>query len=346
MKLDVLIIGAGQAGLAMGYFLSKTKLSYQILESSGAIGDSWRNRYDSLKLFTPRSYSALPGMPFPGDLDVYPTKDEVADYLSNYVRKFELHIKCNTYVEKLEQTLEGFLVHTAKESYSAKQVVIATGPFQKPFIPSYKGALSSEIIQLHSSEYKNSSQIPQGKVLVIGGGNSGAQIAVDLAQTHKVLFSTRKKLTFRPYNILGKSLFWWIDKLGILTAPTDSWIAQKVKAMGDPIIGLELKQLLEKGLIKHVPGIRQFESKNVEFTDGSQETIDTIIWSTGYVSDYRLINIPEALDSHGNPIHTKGVSNIKGLYYVGLPWQSSRASALLYGVGKDAEYISQEMVKF
>lgn len=342
---DVLIIGAGQAGLAMGYYVCKTKLSYVILDSHTRIGDNWRNRYDSLKLFTPRAYSSLPGMSFPGDPGAYPTKDEVADYLAAYARKFALPVECNTGVEKLEKTLDGFTAHTNKGTYSAKNVVVATGPFQKPFIPPIVATISPTVLQLHSSEYKNPTQIPQGNVLVVGGGNSGAQIAVDLSKTHRVLFSTRKQLTFRPYTILGKSLFWWLDKAGILTASTDSWIAQKIKAMGDPIIGLELKKLLQKEIVKAKPGIESFNRNTVTFKDGNTEQINSIVWSTGYHLDYGWINIPNTLDEKGNPQQNKGISPIRGLYYVGLPWQSARDSALLHGVERDAEYIYEIMKK-
>lgn len=341
---DVLVIGAGQAGLAMGYYLNQSKFSYTLLDSHATIGDSWRLRYDSLKLFTPRSYSSLPGMPFSGDPDGYPTKDEVADYLEEYARKFALSVECNTSVEKLEKTVERFDIHTNKGIYSAKSVVVATGPFQKLFIPPVVGTISPSVLQLHSSEYKNPTQISPGTVLVVGGGNSGAQIAVDLSKTQKVLFSTRKQLTFRPYTILGKSLFWWLDKVGILTAPSDSWIAQKVRAMGDPIIGTELKELLQKETVKAKPGIESFNGDTVTFKDGTTEQINSIVWSTGYHVDYSWINISNVLDENGNPQHNKGISQIKGLYYVGLPWQSARDSALLHGVGRDAECI-YEIIK-
>lgn len=340
---DVLVIGAGQAGLAMGYYLSQSNLSYIILDSQEKIGESWRKRYDSLKLFTPRAYSSLPGLSFSGDPEVYPTKDEIAVYLELYANKFSLPVQLKTVVEKLDKIEYGFVAYTNKGIYFAKNVIVAAGPFQKPFIPPGIGSISPTVLKFHSSEYRNPTQIPPGTVLVVGGGNSGAQIAVDLAKTHNVLFSTRKQLTFRPYTILGKSLFWWLDKVGILTAPSNSWIAKKIKAMGDPIIGMELKELLEKGTVKAKPGIESFNQNNVTFNDGTTEQIHSIVWSTGYHSDYGWINIPNTLDEKGNPYHTKGVSPIKGMYYVGLPWQSARDSALLHGVGRDALYIYKVM---
>ncbi|MEH6995912.1 NAD(P)/FAD-dependent oxidoreductase [Neobacillus drentensis] len=218
MIYNVAVIGAGQAGLAMGYYLKQTRLSFVILDKGSEIGESWKERYDSLKLFTPRSYSSLPGLSLEGEQNIYPTKNEISDYLIHYTNTFSLPIQLNTTITKLAKVDERFKLSTNQGEYQSKNVIIATGPFQQPYIPNFSKHLSGEVLQLHSSEYKNSSQLIKGTTVIVGGGNSGAQIAVELSHEGEVFLSVGHRMTFLPQDIGNKSIFWWFDKLGIYKA--------------------------------------------------------------------------------------------------------------------------------
>jgi len=339
MQTEVLIIGGGQAGLAASYYLQQSRISSIILDRNDAIGDEWRNRYDSLTLFTPRAYSQLPGMKLPGDPDQFAGKNEIADALQQYASHNDLSIRSGTEVVYLSQERGGFTAHTNRGDFSARQVIIATGPFQKPNIPVFSRQLDPNVTQLHSAAYRNPSDLGSGTVLVVGSGNSGAQIAVELARSHRVFVATGHRLTHLPLEVAGKSIFWWFDKLGILNAPSESWLSRRIRRRPDPIFGLDFKRLVKSGHIMLTNKANHAAGRNVFFADGTSLAVDHVVWATGFRSDYGWLNVPEALDGDGKPIHRRGVSPVEGLYYVGLPWQSSRNSALLGGVGRDAEII-------
>ena len=205
--LDVIVIGAGQAGLATAYSLSEQGARFLVIDSALEIGQSWRARWDSLRLFTPAQYDGLPGMRFPAPDDVYPTKDMVADYLRDYAARFALPIRLGCAVSRVEQGAHGFVVHTNQEPLSARQVVIATGPFQKPVVPSQATGLSDDVAQLHSADYHRPSDVAAGPVLVIGAGNSGRQIAEELAATHEVTLAVGAESLQLPQQLLGQDLF-------------------------------------------------------------------------------------------------------------------------------------------
>ncbi len=342
-KYDLIIIGGGQAGLAAGYYAKQKNLSYLILEAGSSIGNTWRDRYDNLTLFTPRAYSNLPGLPVEDDKDGYPTKDEVANYLQNYAQHFELNIRLNEFVRQLTKAGGIFTVTASSTMYQAVNVVVATGPFQTPRIPTWAKP-TDNVIQLHSSAYKNLSQIKGEKVLVIGGGNSGAQIAEEIAKEHKVDLAVNTKLRFMPAKILGKSLFWWLDKIGALNAPTNSFKAKKLRQRGDPVIGTSLKALLKSGAVTLKAEATDMKGGMVAFADGTNGQYSTIVYSTGYILDYGWLNIPQALDEKQMPIQNEGISQtVEGLYFLGLGWLRSRNSALLGGVGRDAQAIIEQL---
>lgn len=344
MIYDVIIVGSGQAGLSMGYYLKQTKLTFLILDKGLTIGEAWRNRYDSLTLFTPVSYSSLPGLELDCMPNHYPTKDEIADYLTKYAETFSLPILLNTYISKLEKTTTNFLLTTNRGDYTAKQVVIATGPFQHPYIPEFSRLLSDQVLQLHSSNYKNPKQLKQGPALVVGGGNSGSQIAVELSNERNVYLSVGHKLKFLPQDLGNKSIFWWFDKLGILKIHTNSKFGEFLKEMPDPIFGYELKSLLKNGKITLKPRAKSVVNDHIVFEDNSKIEAANIIWSTGFKGNYGWIHTPSVFDKKGVPIHQRGVTSIRGLFFLGLPWQYRRGSALLQGVGRDAEYLMQQVL--
>ena len=345
MHSDVLIIGGGQAGLAAAYFLAKHGLSYRILDKGREIGESWKSRYDSLMLFTPRNYSELPGLSLPGNPNGFPAKDEIAAALKRYAEDHQLNIQLNTEVIALKKIDDEFQAETNRGSFTARHVIVATGPFQNPYIPPMSDQLDRSVTQLHSAHYRNPADLQPGSVLVVGCGNSGAQIAVELSRSHRVVLSAGHRVNFMPLSIFGKSIFWWFDALGILNAPSDSRIGRMVRKRPDPVFGFELKRLLKEESIMIKPKTIGADKRTVYFSDGTAMEAVNIIWATGFRPDYGWLRIQDALDMDGKPLHERGVSPVKGLYYVGLPWQTSRNSALIGGVGRDAKAIAENIRK-
>lgn len=343
--LDMIVIGAGQAGLSMGYYLQQGGYNFVILDGEKRIGDTWRNRYDSLILFTPKSYSSLPGMSLEGDKNALPTKDEIADYLAAYAKRFLLPVKMETTVHKVQKIKNTFKVSTDKGIFHSKHVIIASGAFQKPFIPLISQSLSKEVFQIHSSQYLSPEMIPGGPVLVIGGGNSGTQIATELAENREVTIAISHPFKFLPVNLLGKSIFYWLEKIGLLYAGTDTRRGSWFQKQRDPIFGLELKHLIREEKINIKPRVIKTQGREIIFNDHSKKNVQNVIWSTGFIPDYKWIDIEGVLDAKGFPLHKRGVSPIQGLYYIGLPWQHQRGSALICGVGKDAEFLYSVLEK-
>ncbi|MEI2358845.1 flavin-containing monooxygenase [Mesobacillus zeae] len=343
-NFDVIVIGAGQAGLAMSYYLSRKNISHIVLDAHNQIGDSWRTRYDSLVLFTPRSYSSLPGMKLAGNQETYPTKDEVADYLLEYARQFKLPHQMNTKVILIEEAPLKKKVVTNKGVYKADSVVIATGPFQTPFTHGFSTKLSEEVYQVHSADYKNPSELQKGTTLIVGAGNSGLQIAAEIADRKAVFVSVGKKPKIIPKRILNKSLFWWFEKLRISQLTVDSKLGQIIKK-NDPIIGRESKKYIKSGKILLKDRVVDANGTTVYFADQQQLEVDNIIWCTGFKFNYSWIKLKGALNETSEPIQTRGVSPHKGLYFLGLPWQHKRGSALLLGVGEDAEFLVEVIQK-
>jgi len=281
--LDVLIFGAGQAGLALGFHLEKTSFRFQLVARHARVGASWRKRYASLVLFTPRAYSALPGLAVPGDPDGYPTKDEMADYLETYANHVDLPVVLGTGIRRVERLDGGFRAVTeAGEPIECRAVVLATGAFQRPAIPSISKGLAAEVRQLAPEDYKTPGQLPAGRVLVVGDEAIGRQIALELTANHEVLLAAGRPRRVSPDRILGRSIFWWMDKLGILRASRESVIGRYLmKSDPFPGKGLELKQLQRRG-VNVVGRVVQAEGKKVSFADGKTAEVDAVLWATGY----------------------------------------------------------------
>lgn len=340
---DTLIIGAGQAGISIGYYLKKTNQKFLIIDKVSELGDSWKERYDSLVLFTPRMYSSLPDMKMEGDPHGFPNKDEVADYLRKYVEEYDIPVRLHTEVVNVSNQNEGFIVKTTEEEFETRNLVIASGPFHSPSIPYLAKHLPSDIKQIHSSEYLNPKQLTDGNVLVVGGGNSGAQIAVELSEERETYLSYSGKLTYLPLVLKGKSIFWWFDKLGIFNASNTSRLGKFIQKKGDPIFGYDLKHAIKQKKI--IPKERVIDAKHdlVIFKDLSTLKVNNIVWATGFKSSLSWLEIKNLYDKEGKIIHHRGVTKVKGLYFIGLPWQYRRGSALLQGVGFDAEYIVNQI---
>ncbi len=340
--IEVLVIGGGQSGLAIGRQLQQRRRSFLIVDAGPGTGHVWRSRWDSLTLFTAARYAGLPGLPFPGEPDSYPTKDAVAQYLGHYASTFGLPIRHNTRVTRVSSDGAGFTVHTEGETYRAARVVVATGPFQLPAIPAVADAVGPDTLQLHSSGYRNPEQLPAGPVLVVGAANSGVQIAAELHRTRPVTLSTGTATRTLPQRILGRDLFWWLTTTGLFSAPAQSRLGRKFRNSGELVIGNSTRRLATAGVAVR-PRVSAADATTVTFADGSTTTPAAIVWATGYHSDYSFLDITGAADASGAPVHQRGVSPIPGLYFVGLPWQHTRGSALLGFVGADAAHIADHI---
>ncbi len=340
---DSIIIGAGQAGLAIAYYLQQENQKFLLIDKAREIGESWKDRYDSLLLFTPRMYSSLPGLPIEGDGQGCPTKDEVVDYLKKYVETYTFPIHLNEEVINVAKENDEFLIETNQREYKAKNVIVATGPFQTPKIPNFSKELSTNVLQLHSSQYKNSNQLVEGNVLVVGGGNSGAQIAVELSKVKETYLAVSKKPVYLPLEINHKSIFWWFDKLGVLKVNRHSLLGKIIQKKGDPIFGLELKQAIKNKEIIMKQRVIGAKMSEIFFEADPSLKVRNIIWATGFKSTYPWLKIDGVIDKAGKVKHNRGETKIKGLYFIGLPWQYRRGSALLQGVGEDASYIVRKL---
>jgi putative flavoprotein involved in K+ transport len=336
--LDVIVVGGSQAGLAMAWHLARHNLRFVVLEAAPEIGHSWRSRWDSLTLFTPTQYDALPGLPFPGPPDTYPTKDPVASYLTAYAAEFNLPVRLNARVTDLRRTADGFEARTDDGVFAARQAVVATGPFQVPFTPPAGQRLDGSVTQLHSADYRNPQALPPGPVLVVGGGNSGFQIAAELAATRQVDLSIATRAPLLPQRLAGQDLFWWLTRLGLTRVTAESRLGRRLRARPDFVIGSSRRRLRAAG-VRFRPAVADAEGRTVRFADGSSLDVRTVIWATGYRSDYSWIHIP-GVTRDGRVIHQRGVTGVPGLYFLGLSWQHTRGSALLGFVHDDAAYLA------
>jgi putative flavoprotein involved in K+ transport len=341
---DVAVVGGGQAGLAMGYFLARQGLRFVILEAANTIGAAWRRRWNSLVLFTPRRYSALAGLAFPGDPDGYPTRDEVVDYLDRYAATFELPIELNSAVRSLSAKGGTFVVELADRQIEADQVVVATGPFQAPLVPALAGQLAPEVFQTHSTGYMRPSDVPEGQVVVVGGGNTGYQIAHELSETHGVRLAIGSRQTPLPQRFLGRDLFWWLTKTGLIKKTVDTRIGRRLRHR-DTLIGSSPRELKRRYGIDLKPRVVAATGRTISFADGSDLEVDAVIWATGYRSEYAWID-PPVCGADGRPQHRRGVTDVPGLYFLGLSWQHTRGSALIGWVKDDAEFIAEHIATF
>jgi putative flavoprotein involved in K+ transport len=336
--LDMVVIGGSQTGLAMAWHLARHHLRFVVLEAGPEIGHSWRSRWDSLTLFTPAQHDALPGMPFPGPPDTYPTKDPVAGYLKAYAAAFDLPVRLNARVTALTRTAEGFEIRAGDGVFRARQVVVATGPFQVPYMPPAAQRLDDSVTQLHSAGYRNPRALPPGPVLVVGGGNSGFQIAEELAATRQVDLSIATKAPMLPQRLAGKDLFWWLTRLGLMRVTAQSRLGRRLSSRPDFIIGSSRRRLQAAGA-RFRPAVAGADGRTVRFADGTSLDVEVVIWATGYRPDYSWIHIPD-VTRDGQVIHRRGVTEVPGLYFLGLSWQHTRGSALLGFVHEDAAYLT------
>jgi len=331
--LDTVVVGAGQAGLALGYYLRRAGHRFVLIDAHARVGDSWRRRWDSLTLFTPRRYDALPGLAMPGDPNGYPGKDEVADYLEGYAAHFDLPVRLDTPVTAVRAQPPGFAVETSNEILISHNVIVAAGPFHTPFVPEAAANLASEVVQLHSSDYRRPAQVPAGEVVVVGGGNTGVQIAEELAaHGRRVTLCAPTLGSVLPQRVLGRDIFWWFERLGLMRVGPDHPIGRRIRAQ-NPIIGTDVDRLLR--VVRRAGRVVGAQGDELMTVDGARVRADAVIWATGFRPYYPWLHVP-VLDPNGAPIHHHGATTWPGLYFLGLSWQRSRGSALLGWVGRDA----------
>jgi putative flavoprotein involved in K+ transport len=339
-RYDVAIVGGGQSGLAIGYLLGQQGLRSVILEAAPTVGVAWQERWDSLTLFTPRRYDALPGSSFPGDPDGHPTRDEVVAYLERYVDEHDLPVRLDARVQRLRRPEDAYVLALADEEVLADQVVIATGAFQVPSVPPFADRLAPGVVQMHSTGYRRPTDIPPGTVAVLGGGTTGDQNAAELAATHDVHLAVGSRQKPLPQRLLGRDIFWWLTKLGILGKTVDSRLGKKLRDR-DTLIGSSPRSLRKLGVTLR-PRASGSSGQTVEFADGTTVEADAVIWATGYRPDHSWIELP-LTDANGALRHRRGVTEHEGLYFLGQPWQYTRGSALLGWVKDDAAYIAEQI---
>jgi putative flavoprotein involved in K+ transport len=335
-RLDTLVIGGSQAGVSVGHFLKQAGQNFLIVDSGREIGGTWRSRWDSLKLFTAAKHNSLPGSKFPGDPDHVPGKEEMADYLRKYAA--DLPVQLDAEVEQLARDGDRYVASLADRQIVADNVVVATGPTGTPRIPDVASDLDPEIVQVHSDGYKNPAQLPTGPALVVGAGNSGAEIAIELAAGRPVSLAGRDVGKF-PFE-LGGLPYRIMNRLMTTDTKIGRNIAAKTAGSGTPLVRLKPEDVTKAGVRRagRVTGVSGGQPKTA---DGSVVEPASVVWCTGYVRDYGWIKLP-VFDERGEPVHHRGVvRNEPGLYFLGLPYMYTMASSLIMGVTKDAEYTAK-----
>jgi len=344
-RFDTVVIGGGQAGLAVGYYLARQGREFVILDANDRIGASWRKRWDSLRLFTPTRYNGLPGMPFPAPANAFLTRDEVADYLEAYAARFHLPVRLGTVVDTLSREADHYLLTTGDQRLEAEHVVVATGAFQHPNVPSFADRLDPAIAQFHSNEYRHPTQLQEGAALVVGAGNSGAEIALEVAQTRRTWLAGRDTGRLpKTYPPVILELYWWLIHQAL---NTDNKIGRRFKEVtgkkGAPLVGISQKNFERTG-VERVPRVVGVQDGKPVLQDGRVLSVANVIWCTGFAPDFHWIDLP-VLRSDGYPVHSRGVVDGEpGLYFLGLPFQYTLTSSLIGGVGRDAHYIAEQIV--
>ena len=347
-RVETVIIGGGQAGLSTGYHLARRGLPFVILEANERVGDSWRTRWDSLRLFTPGRYDGLPGRPFPGPAWAFPTKDEVAAYLEDYAARFDLPVRTGVHVDGVSRVGDRYVVAAGDRRLEADRVVVAAGAYQRPRVPAFAAELDPGLVQLHSSDYRNPSQLQQGGVLVVGAANSGAEIALEVSSGHRTWLSGRHpgREPFRPgsrWDRLVTPVVWSVAS-HVLTVrtPIGRNVRNTFRSRGIPLARVRPKDIAAAG-IERVPRTAGARGGRPMLDDGRELDVANVIWCTGFMPDLDWIDLPVFAED-GGPLHRRGiVGSEPGLYFVGLFFLYSLVSPLVGGVGRDAEHVAEHI---
>lgn len=349
---ETIVVGGGQAGLTTGYYLKEQGADFAILDASQQIGDSWRNRWDSLRLFTPARYNGLPGMTFPAPAHSFPTKDQMGDFLETYAHKFELPVRSGVWVDRLTKQDGRFILTTSGQRFEAENVVVAMSDWQKPHVPPFAGDLDASILQMHSTEYQKPAQLRAGSVLVVGAGNSGAEIALEVARDHRTWLSGRDigHIPFPIESFLARHILipfvlrFLFHRVMTVNTPMGRKARTKILDSGMPLVRTRPSDLRAAGVerIPRIEGIRD----RLPFTgDGREIDAANVIWSTGFRPGFSSwIELP-VFDADGLPIHERGVvDSVSGMYFVGLQFLFAESSSMVHGSGRDAKWIVEHIV--
>lgn len=349
-RVETVIVGAGQAGLAVGHHLAKRDRPFLIVDANERVGDNWRRHWDSLRLYSPAGLDGLPGMPFPAPAWSFPTKDETADYLEQYATELELPIRSGTRVQTISKNGDGYVVACGDRRLQAENVVVATGTFGLPRTPGFAAELGPAIRQLHSSEYKNPAQLRDGPVLVVGAAHSGADIAMDVARDHETVLCGRDTGQV-PFDIEGRSsravwrvLSFLARRVLTTRTPIGRKMRSKVRSHGGPLLRYKRADLAAAGVERVTARARGVRDGLPLLDDGRALDVANVIWCTGFQQDFGWID-PSVSADDGWPRETRGVvPSAPGLYFTGLAFQYSFSSMLILGAGRDAEHVAKHIV--
>ena len=341
-RFDTIVVGAGQAGLSVGHHLARHDVDFVIVDADERVGDGWRRRWDSLRLFTPAKFSALPGMPFPAPPSHLPDKDEVAHYFERYAERFDLPLRMRTRVDALRMEGDQFVVEAGGRRLEANNVVVATGAYGQPNIPRLAAEIDPAIHQLHSSRYRNPFELPDGPALVVGVGNSGAQIAMELARFRPTWLAGRVKGVL-PRRVLGRDVYDWIWPI-VSRVSVESRLGRRMRDRtrdGDPLVGITARDIVRTSV--HRVGRLSAVEDGLPLCEGERVQPAVIVWCTGFAPDFSWIRLP-VTDSAGFPRHRRGEAlDVEGLYWLGLRWQHRLTSSLVGGVGDDARWVAERI---
>ncbi len=345
---EVVVIGSGQTGLSVGYHLKQRGVPFVILDANERVGDVWRKRWDSLHLFTPARFDGLAGMPFPAPGHSFPTKDEMADYLEAYAERFELPVRSGTRVDRLGREGDRYVIETGGRRMEARQVIVAMATYQEPRIPSFAREIDGEVVQLHSSAYRNPSQLRDGAVLVVGAGNSGAEIALDVVRAGHTTWMAGRDVGHVPFRIDGLLARVFLQRLVLrglfhhvltLDTPLGRRARPAIVSKGGPLIRAKPTELASAG-IRRVPRVEGVAEGKPRLADGRVLDVANVIWSTGFHPGFSWIDLP-VFDEHGEPKHLRGVVESQpGLYFVGLHFLYALSSTMIHGAERDTEYVA------
>jgi putative flavoprotein involved in K+ transport len=349
--LKVIVIGAGQAGLSVGYFLSKSNIPFLILDANERVGDSWRKRWDSLRLFTPAKFDGPAGMPFLSDPNYFPTKDEMGDYLESYAKHFKLPVNTGVKIDSLSKEGSSYYLTSGDQQFQAENVIVAMSNYQTPYVPAFARNLNPDIIQIHSSNYKDPSQLQDGEVLVVGAGNSGAEIALESAKNNHSVWLSGKNTGHIPFNIENTSAKLILIRLvirflfyRILTTgtPIGRKVRPKVISQGGPLIRIKPKQF-DEAEIKRVGRVKGVQNGLPMLENGEILDVKNVVWCTGFNHTFPWIDIP--VYKNRELMQKRGVvEKEQGLYFVGQHFLYSLSSAMVHGVERDAKYVVKTIV--
>jgi putative flavoprotein involved in K+ transport len=350
---EVIVIGGGQAGLSVGYHLQRQGVPFVILDARARIGDAWRDRWDSLKLFTPRRYDGLDGMRFPGVANDFPTKDEMADYLASYATRFGLPVRTGMRVDRLSREGDRYLLNVGDRRFEARHVVVAMSSYQRAVTPAFATLLDPAITQLHSADYRRPSQLPPGDVLLVGAGNSGAEIAIDLARDGRRVWISGRDVGQVPFSvqrpmvrrlllpILFRVVF---HRILTLDTPIGRKIRPKLIHGGMPLIRTRGRDLAAAGVTR-APRMEGVSDGYPLLADGTVRRVSGVVWCTGFDIGPSWIDLP-VFDSHGEPVQERGVvPGEPGLYFVGPHFLYSASSTMIHGIGRDAQHVAKRIAE-